>query len=158
MTSVRPDVRDFFQRYQRAADELDSQALASLFSGVFMSLDVNSATAVSPEGLLAALPRRRQLFEAIGSDGLELADISEMPLDDVHTLVRTSWRLRMRDRALRDPFLLLSTFILRREDGVWRIVLYLNHQDLNKLFSDLDRPLLTAERVTCKFTLTGERE
>jgi hypothetical protein len=137
MTSVRPDVRDFFQRYQRAADELDSDALADLFSGVFMSLDVNSATAVSPQALLAALPRRRHLFEAIGSDGLELADLSEVPLDDLHTLVRTSWRLRMRDRALRDPLSLLSTFILRREDGVWRIVLYLNHQDLNRLFSDL---------------------
>jgi hypothetical protein len=139
MTGVRTDVRDFFRRYQKAADELDSEVLASLFSGVFMSLDVNSATALSPQALLAALPRRRQLFEGIGSDGLELADISEMPLDDLHTLVRTSWRLRMRDRALRDPVFLLSTFILRREDGVWRIAVYLSHQDLNRLFSDLAR-------------------
>jgi hypothetical protein len=137
MTSVRPDVRDFFQRFQSAGEDLDSAALASLFSSVFMSLDANTATAVSPQALLAALPRRRQLFEAIGSDGLELADISEMPLDDLHTLVRTSWRLRMRDQAPRDPIFLLSTFILRSEDGAWRIVLYLNHQDLNKLFSEL---------------------
>jgi hypothetical protein len=137
MTTVRPDVREFFQRYQRAADELDRDALANLFSGVFMSLDVNSATAVSPQALLAVLPRRRQLFEAIGSDGLELADISEMPLDDLHTLVRTSWRLRMRDRAPCEPVFLLSTFILRREDGMWRIAVYLNHQDLNRLLSDL---------------------
>jgi hypothetical protein len=137
MTSVRPDVHDFFQRFQSAGEDLDSAALASLFSGVFMSLDANSATAVSPQALLAALPRRRQLFEAIGSDGLELADITEMPLDDLHTLVRTSWRLRMPSQAARDPIFLLSTFILRREDGAWRIVLYLNHQDLNKLFSEL---------------------
>ena len=137
MTSVRPDIRDFFRRYQSAGEALDSEALASLFSGVFMSLDANSATAVSLQALLAALPRRKQLFEAIGSDGLELADISEMPLDDLHTLVRTSWRLRMRNQAPRDPIFLLSTFILRSEDGAWRIVLYLNHQDLNKLFSEL---------------------
>ena len=137
MTSVRPDVRGFFQRFQSAGENLDSEALASLFSSVFMSLDANTATAVSPQALLAALPRRRQLFEAIGSDGLELADISEMPLDDLHTLVRTSWRLRMRGQAPRDPIFLLSTFILRREDEAWRIVLYLNHQDLNKLFSEL---------------------
>jgi hypothetical protein len=137
MTSVRPDVRDFFRCYHSAGEDLDSEALASLFAGVFMSLDANSATAVSPQALLAALPRRRQLFEAIGSDGLELADISEMPLDDLHTLVRTSWRLQMREQAPRDPIFLLSTFILRREDRAWRIVLYLNHQDLNKLFSQL---------------------
>jgi hypothetical protein len=137
MITVRPDVRDFFQRYQSAGEQLDSEALASFFSGVFMSLDPNSATAVSPQALLAALPRRRQLFQAIGSDGLELADISEMPLDDLHTLVRTSWRLRMRSQAPRDPIFLLSTFILRREDEAWRIVLYLNHQDLSKLFGEL---------------------
>ena len=137
MTSVRPDVREFFRRFQSAGEDLDNEELASLFSGVFMSLDANSATAVSPQALLAALPRRKQLFEAIGSDGLELADISEMPLDDRHTLVRTSWRLRMRSQAPTDPIFLLSSFILRREDGAWRIVLYLNHQDLNKLFREL---------------------
>ena len=137
MASVRADVRAFFQRYERAGADLDSAALMNMFSDVFMSLDASTMAAVSPQALLAALPRRKQLFEAIGSDGLELADISEMPLDDRHTLVRTSWRLRMRDEAPRDPVFLLSTFILRKEDGAWRIVLYLNHQDLAKLFSEL---------------------
>lgn len=137
MASVRPDVRAFFQRFDRASHDLDSEALISSFAEVFLSLDASSAVAVSPQALLAALPRRRQLFEAIGSDGLELADISEMPLDDLHTLVRTSWHLRMRDQGPRDPMFLHSTFILRRDDGAWRIVLYLNHQDMNKLFSEL---------------------
>src|SRR5215831_2884561 len=137
MDRARPDVRVFLRRYDRAAHDLDTDALMSSFADVFLSLDASTVAAVSPQALLAALPRRKQLFENIGSDGLELADISEMPLDDLHTLVRTSWRLRMRNQASRDPIFLLSTFILRREDGAWRIVLYLNHQDLSKLFSEL---------------------
>jgi hypothetical protein len=137
VTCVRPDVRAFFRRYERAATDLDSEALTSLFCDVFMSLDASSAAAVSPQALLAALPRRKQLFHAIGSDGLELADISEMPLDDLHTLVRTSWNLRMRNDLPGDPVCLRSTFILRRDDQAWRIVLYLNHQDMNKLFHEL---------------------
>ena len=137
MDRVRPDILAFLQRYDRAAHDLDTDALISSFGDVFLSLDASSAVAVSPQALLAALPRRRQLFEAIGSDGLELADISEMPLDDRHTLVRTSWRLRMRGQAPRDPMFLHSTFILRKDDLAWRIVLYLNHQDMNKLFSEL---------------------
>jgi hypothetical protein len=108
-----------------------------LFCPVFMTLDRSSAAAISPQALLAALPRRKQLFEAIGSDGLELADISELPLDDLHTLVRTSWNLRMRLEPAGDPVCLRSTFILRQDDGAWRIVLYLNHQDMNKLFREL---------------------
>ena len=62
---------------------------------------------------------------------------SEMCIRDRHTLVRTSWRLLMHDQAPRDPIFLLSTFMLRMEEGAWRIVVYLNHQDLAKLFSEL---------------------
>jgi hypothetical protein len=137
MTSVRPDVRAFFRRYERAAEDLDGEALTSMFCAEFMTLDASSAAVVSPQALLAVLPRRKQLFEAIGSDGLELADLIEMPLDDLHTLVRTSWNLRMRNEPPRDPVCLHSTFILRKDDGAWRIVLYLNHQDMNKLFREL---------------------
>jgi hypothetical protein len=137
MASVRPDVRAFFRRYERAAADLDREALTSCFCAVFMSLDASSATTLSPQALLAVLPRRKQLFESVGSDGLELADISELPLDDLHTLVRTSWNLRMRNQPHGGPVCLRSTFILRKDDQAWRIVLYLNHQDMAKLFHDL---------------------
>jgi hypothetical protein len=137
MAPVRPDVRAFFRRYERAAEDLDSEALTSCFWAVFISLDACSVTTLSPQALLAGTPRRKQLFEAIGSDGLELADISELPLDDLHTLVRTSWNLRMRNQPPRDPVCLRSTFILRKDDQAWRIVLYLNHQDMTKLFHEL---------------------
>jgi len=77
MSPVRPDVRAFFEQYERAGQDLDDCALTSCFCDVFVSLDPNSATAVSPQALLAVLPRRKALFRSIGSDGLELADISE---------------------------------------------------------------------------------
>lgn len=137
MTGVRPDVRAFFQRYDRASHDFDSEALTSSFCDVFLSMDASSAVALPRQALLVALPRRKQLFEAIGSDGLELADISEMPLDDLHTLVRTSWNLRMHEEPPPGPICLRSTFILRKEGGAWRIVVYLNHQDMNELFTRL---------------------
>ena len=43
----------------------------------------------------------------------------------------------MRNEPPRDPVRLHSTFILRKDDRAWRIVLYLNHQDMTKLFHDL---------------------
>ena len=137
MTGVRPDVRAFFQRYDRASHDFDSAALTGSFCDVFLTMDASSAAALSPQALLAALPRRRQLFEAIGCDGLELADLSEIPLDNLHTLVRTSWNLRMHEDPPRGPICLRSTFLLRKDDGAWRIALYLNHQDMNKLFAEL---------------------
>jgi hypothetical protein len=46
--------------------------------------------------------------------------ISVTPLDDLHTLMRTSWNLRMRDEQPCDPACLRSTFILRKDGGAWR--------------------------------------
>ena len=138
MSSAGPDVRAFFEHYERAGKDPDGGALARCFCDPFMTLDPISASAVSPQALLAALPRRRALFEAAGSDGLELADMSEMPLDEVHTLVRTSWNLRTVNQSRReDRITLRSTFVLRVEDGAWRIALYLNHQDIGRLLGDL---------------------
>jgi hypothetical protein len=52
MAPVRPDVRAFFRRYERAAEDLDSEALTTCFCAVFLSLDVGSATTLSPQALL----------------------------------------------------------------------------------------------------------
>jgi len=137
MSSVRPDVLAFFEHYQHAGQDGDDGALTRCFCDVFMTLDPNSATALSPQALVAALPRRKALFRAIGSDGLELADITEMPLDDAHTLVRSSWTLRMDIKSPRHDITLLSTFVLHKQNGAWRIALYLNHQDMHTVFGDL---------------------
>lgn len=120
MARARPDVRAFFRRYERAAQHLDTEALTSSFSDVFMSLDGSSTTALSPQALLAALPRRKQLFEAIGSDGLELADISEMPLDDLHTGAHVM-ASRMHNQAPRDPSPCIrpSSWARTAERGAW---------------------------------------
>ncbi|MBV9417086.1 MAG: DUF4440 domain-containing protein [Solirubrobacterales bacterium] len=133
-STVRPDVRDFFECYERAAREPNPEALTSAFAPNFLSLDSRSATTLTPQTLLAALPRRRKLFESIGSDGLQLDEIEETPLDDYHTLVRTSWRVCVRDAPSKPPMILRSTFVLRNQGGAWRIVLYLNHQDMADFF------------------------
>ena len=134
--TVRADVREFFERFQRASRDLDAGVLTACFADQFLSLDSSSAHTLSPIALIAALPRRKALFESIGSDGLELDELDEMPLDDYHTLVRTSWLLRRRGES-HAPITLQSTFLLRREQREWRIVVYLNHQDMGELFSSL---------------------
>lgn len=60
--------------------------------------------------MVAALPRRKKLFESIESDGMELEAIEETPLDDMHTLVRTAWNLRLPRVSGRSPVTLLFTF------------------------------------------------
>jgi hypothetical protein len=138
--AVRPDVRSFFERFQQASDSLDTEVLEEVFHDFFLSLDPGSAHSVSRDALLAALPARGQLFASIGASGADLATIAESPLDDQHTLVSTTWAVRFESgegERRPEPLTLLSTFLLRRDaGGQWRIVVYLNHQDIVGMIRD----------------------
>ena len=126
----RPDVRAFFETFDRAGDTLDTATLATCFHDVFLNLDPNAATAVSREVLLNALPMREKLFGSLGVGGLALDTVTDTPLDAIHTLVHTTWSVRYTPGVTAAPLTLSSTFLLRHGDDGWRIVVYLNHQDV----------------------------
>ena len=67
-STARSEVREFFERYDRASHAMDAEALAGCFAEQFLSLDASSAHALTPPALMAALPRRKALFESIGSE------------------------------------------------------------------------------------------
>jgi|SRR5215831_2104122 len=132
--TVRPDVRRFFERYGQASDGLNLQAVGASFADVFLSLDPNSVSVVTREQLLVVLPRRQQLLAAISGIGANLTDFDEKVLDERHTLARTSWQVRFdAEHEDGEPLALHSSFLLRLEEDGWRIVLYLNHQDIAAL-------------------------
>ena len=132
---ARPDVVEFFRRYAEAGENLDADALRDCFAETFLNLDPTSAAAVDREALIRALPMREKLFATIGAQGLELTELSEQPLDDLHTLVASTWSARFRaDARDTSPLDLPSHFLLRRQGGSWQIVAYLNHTDLASAF------------------------
>ena len=132
---ARRDVLEFFRRYEDAGEQLDTDALRDCFADTFLNLDPTSATPVDREAMLRALPMREKLFATIGAEGLELRELTEQPLDDLHTLVATTWSARFRaDAPDPSPLDLPSHFMLRRHGDSWRIVAYLNHTDLAAAF------------------------
>jgi hypothetical protein len=129
-SSPRPDIQAFFATFGQAGDTLDTQALTACFHDVFLNLDPASAASVSREALLAALPMRAKYFGSLGVDGMDLATVAETPLDAIHTLARTTWSVRFSPGVTATPLTVSSTFLLRHGDDGWRIVAYLNHQDV----------------------------
>lgn len=135
-SSVREDVAEFFDRFQSAGDAGESVEVGELFQPTLLTLDPGSAGMVTREQVLASLPRRRQFFDGLGISGMSLESLAESPIDDQHTLVRTTWRLnRTAESAIAEGTVVASTFLLRKVDGSWQIVVYLNHQDLRSLAS-----------------------
>lgn len=127
---VRPDVLGFLERYTDASNALDPVGLSAAFDDVFLSLEPNAARALERERLIATLPMRRQMLDAIGAAGADLTSAHETVLDDQHTLVAATWEMRFRPGSGQPPMTLKSTFLLRRQEGRWQIVVYLDHRDL----------------------------
>lgn len=135
-TTVRSDVLDFLDTYQRGADTDDVDIVRTCFAETFLNLDPRTAGPVPREALIQALPDRARLFASIGVERLELTDVDESPLDEHHTMVATTWSARFReDVAPAEPLTLASHFLLRRHDSSWQIVAYLSSTDLAEVFS-----------------------
>jgi hypothetical protein len=126
---VRTDVREFFAVYAAAGDG-DPAASADLFCDPFLNLDPVSAGTVTRAQFTASLPMRARMFSSIGAEGTDLIELSEQPIDEQHTLVRTAWAIRFADTAA-EPLTLRSSFLLHRAAVGWRIAAYINHLDLD---------------------------
>jgi hypothetical protein len=135
--SARPDVLGFFDRYRRGADTSDPDVVRECFAETFLNLDPRAAAPVPREALIAALAGRAELFGSIGVEALELTELGETPLDDLHTLVATTWTARFTaDAQDAAPLVLPSQFLLRRSGDSWQIVGYLTSTDLAAVFAE----------------------
>lgn len=135
-TTVRSDVLEFLNTYQRGADTDDPDIVRECFADTFLNLDPRTAGPVPREALIQALPDRARLFGSIGVERLELTGVSESPLDEHHTMVTTEWTARFTaDATDAGPLTLPSHFLLRRQNSGWQIVAYLSSTDLTEVFS-----------------------
>jgi hypothetical protein len=126
-TEVRPEIAELFRRYDEAGTHADASA-AEYFAASFLALDPEHALTLDRATLAGILPGRRQAFEELGVRGLRLAELTEEPLDERHTLARTTWRVEWSQAG--PPTEVSASYVLRREDAGWQIVVYLNNHDV----------------------------
>ena len=118
------------ERHLRAALEaMSTDDTASVFHEQFFSLDPGGVTLVSRDQLARSLPMRRGMFASIGATGTTLRDLEARPLDDLHVLVTTTWDVDFVDEAA-EPLVLESSYLMRRVDDSWQVLVYLNHRDI----------------------------
>jgi hypothetical protein len=87
--------------------------------------------------LIQALPGRTRMFTTLGVEALELTELTERPLDELHTIVATTWSARFSaDAGDAEPLVLPAHFLLRRHGSSWQIVAYLDSTDLAAVFAE----------------------
>jgi hypothetical protein len=122
-TALEPEVAAFLDEFDRRAREGSS---GPEFADAFLSLDSATAAVVTRESLVAALPRRRHLFDSAGLGDPRPVSARQLVLDARHVLLRVAWRVDRR-RGVGGPVRLESSFLLRREGSALQIHVYVNH-------------------------------
>jgi hypothetical protein len=121
-------VREFFEVFAAAGEDLKLDLLGDCFADSFLSADPDGARPVPREVFVQALPRRAALFADAGLEPAVLTSLTQTRLDDHYVLVRTEWAAPRFEGG--DPLPLASSFLLHDDGERLRIVLYLNHAGL----------------------------
>ena len=127
------EIRKFFETFEQTSAGGDVDRMVALFADPFMSADSTGVRVVQASEFRAALPKRKQLFSAIGCTSTKLVSVEETPLDDRYVMAKTVWRWEFPAPA--EPIVLPSTYIIRRGGDALQIVFYLTGDVMSVLRS-----------------------
>jgi hypothetical protein len=136
MSQPSTPVARFFQTYQLHNSSGDIPAIVSHFADTFLAVGPQGAQCVRAADFAIALPKRKQLFESLGSQSTALVSIHETPLDDRYVLARTQWQMTFDREGNTQNILVDSTFLLDTGNADVKILLYLPHQDIMQVLKD----------------------
>ena len=142
MLKTETRVSRFFVIYARETAGDNLPAIVSHFADTFLFVGPSGAQPVRASDFAAALPRRKALFDQLGSQPTELTSIHETPLDSRYVLARTTWRFSfLRDNQPEQHFDTDSTFLIdtglpKTSEADFKILLYLPHQDIMQILRD----------------------
>jgi hypothetical protein len=117
------EIREFFETFEQTNAGGDIDRMVALFADPFTSADATGVRVVHAGQFRAALPKRKQLFRAIGCTSTKLVSVEETPLGDRYVMARTVWRWEFPKPA--EPIVLPSTCIIRTSGETPQIVFYL---------------------------------
>ena len=149
MLKSKTAVARFFALYARETAEDNLAAVVSHFAETFLFVGPSGAQAVRASDFGAALPKRKALFDQLGSQQTELTAIHETPLDSRYVLARTTWRFSFRNHNTpaqefdTDSTFLIDTGLPGTPEPDFKILLYLPHHDIMQILRD--RGILQAE-------------
>jgi hypothetical protein len=142
MLKTETPVSRFLALYARETAEDNLPAVVSHFAETFLFAGPSGAQPVRASDFAAALPKRKALFDQLGSQPTQLTGIHETPLDSRYVLARTTWRFSFTpDNAAPQQFETESTFLIDTglpgtPESEFKFLLYLPHHDIMQILRD----------------------
>ena len=135
---MNANVREFFDRYEKANAEFEVPKIAAFYADVFMFGGPQGVQCVKKEDFVRVLPKRKEFFRSVGLVSSKIESLEASNLDSKYVLVKAVWKMRFEGRT----GLLIdsensTTYILAGTDDSFQIVVQLDHQNLMKKVQEL---------------------
>jgi hypothetical protein len=133
MHTVRPLVREFFERHERSRNTMDAGLIDEQCPDAFTFAGPTGARIAEKPAVMVSLSKGHQFLKTLGHRSTTLVSSRETALDEHYTLVRARflWRFKSLPRNLVDVEV-DSTFLLFIEDAGPRIVFQHEHEDFQQ--------------------------
>src|SRR5579864_5807904 len=137
MIQASQPIEQFFRTFETNTMNDDIQATVSQFADVFMAAGPQGAQAVRATDFAAALPKRKQMFAALGCRSTELVGLTENRLDARFVIASTRWKMTfVRPGSQPQDVLAESVYIVDTHGDEPKIVFYLANQDLMQVLRE----------------------
>lgn len=142
MLKTETPVSRFLAIYARETAEDNLPAVVSHFADTFLFAGPSGAQPVRASDFAAVLPKRKALFDQLGSQPTELTAIHETPLGSRYVLARTTWRFSFTQPTTpaqqfdTDSTFLIDTGLPGTPESDFKFLLYLPHHDIMQILRD----------------------
>jgi hypothetical protein len=137
MEQPRTAIERLFETFESNNSTGDIPTIVSQFADPFMAAGPNGSTCVRAADFALALPKRKQLFESLGSKSTTLVSLDESPLDARYVLAKTRWQMNFdSNQRGKQQVIADSVYILDTSGEMPKIILYLANQDIMAVLKD----------------------
>ena len=133
MNTVSKVVRVFFEELEKGNNLLDLDVIATQYEDMFMFANPDGTRAIEKQKFLAVLPKRREFFQSLGHQSTKIISLEETQLDEHYVMVRVHFLMHFELEPKKPKEIEVgSIYILYIKDGSPRIVMHIEHEDLQK--------------------------
>ena len=124
----------FFKRFEKNSEPTDVSAAEESYNDRFLFCDPDNTSFIIKDDFLKFLPAMSRKYSELGLGHKEVDELKAIELDKNHLLVYVNWKIFIKKEfEEQKAHNIKATYILKRDDDRYSIVLQLDHQILSDL-------------------------
>jgi len=129
-------VGKLFDELGKDSDPTDTSTVDASYHSSFLFCDPENVNSIKKEDFLRIMPMMTRQFTEMGFKSKKVKDLHIHKLDPQYFQVRVEWEMLFERKGKTDIFdNIRVTYLLRKEDELFRIIMQMDHQNLNEIVS-----------------------